>query len=105
MPNCENCGAKWSWGDAFKISFLNKRKCPECGKMQYVNSDLPPQKYIPLIIVMLIAPLIRAYLNIPNIVYILFFVVLSLLALIFLPYATKLQSQPKQAKNEDKPAN
>lgn len=105
MPHCENCGTEWSWGNAFKISFLNKRKCPECGEMQYVHSDLSPKKYIPLLIVMLIAPLIRAYLSIPNAVYILFFAVLSLLALIFLPYTIKLQSQPKQDKNGDKSAN
>ncbi|WP_254369277.1 TIGR04104 family putative zinc finger protein [Planococcus sp. CP5-4_UN] len=96
MPHCENCGTKWSWVNLLKIGFQTKRKCATCNKMQYAPSGLDRKLYIPMLIIMFIAPLAWAYLEIPDLAYVLFFIILSLLAIIFSPYTIKLHNRPKQ---------
>lgn len=105
MPYCENCGTKWSWINLWKIGFQKKRKCATCNTMQYAPPGLSRKLYIPMLIIMFIAPLMWAYLGIPDLAYVLFFVTLSLLAIIFSPYTIKLHNRPKQTKAADYPAD
>lgn len=88
-----------------KIGFQKKRKCATCNTMQYDPPGFNPKLYIPLLIILFIAPLPWAYLEVPDLAYILFFIILSLLVIIFLPYTIKLHNRPKQTKAADYPAN
>lgn len=38
MPNCENCGRKWTWKMIVlkTLKFTNKANCPYCGETQYI---------------------------------------------------------------------
>lgn len=39
MPNCENCGFKWSWKDVMALSLTGKKECPNCHKRQYISAN------------------------------------------------------------------
>jgi CXXC-20-CXXC protein len=41
MPECKNCGKKWTWGDAIKRMFTLDTAiiCPYCEKKQYITSQ------------------------------------------------------------------
>lgn len=38
MPNCENCGQKWTWKTVVlkTLKFKSKATCPYCGTTQYI---------------------------------------------------------------------
>lgn len=40
MPNCQNCGGKWSWSTTAKtsLSFKEEKLCPHCGANQYIST-------------------------------------------------------------------
>ncbi|MBO0602809.1 hypothetical protein I2483_14160 [Sporosarcina sp. E16_3] len=39
MPNCNSCGRKWNWKNAFikYLRFNRGVECPYCGEKQYVT--------------------------------------------------------------------
>jgi len=39
LPNCQNCGSKWTWKDTFvkMFTFKNKLRCPSCEHFQYLS--------------------------------------------------------------------
>ncbi|ALS76491.1 hypothetical protein AUC31_15340 [Planococcus rifietoensis] len=95
MPNCKNCGTKWSWGDAFKVSFLNKRICPKCEEMQYLKSHTNAKKFYAAGAFLFIVNIIRPYLDIPLNLFTLIFTLYVCALFIVLPYNTQLSNQPK----------
>ncbi|TWT06457.1 hypothetical protein FQV26_01180 [Planococcus sp. CPCC 101016] len=38
MPNCKNCGRKWTWKTIVlnTLKLTNKVNCPHCGETQYI---------------------------------------------------------------------
>ncbi|MDE4085951.1 hypothetical protein PO902_12980 [Planococcus maritimus] len=95
MPNCKNCGAKWSWGDAFKVSFLNKQKCPNCEEMQYLKTHSNAKKFYAAGALLFIVNILRPYLDIPLNLFTLIFTLYVCALFIVLPYHTQLSNQPK----------
>lgn len=67
MPNCQNCGHKWSLGDTVKVAFkLNGnsgRECSNCGEIQYVSKKSRSRTGVMGITAVLLVVFIRPLLN------------------------------------------
>lgn len=60
MPNCQNCGTKWSWRTTAKasLSFKDEKVCPHCGAHQYISTRSKQQGVmvatVPMILIILL---------------------------------------------------
>ena len=67
MPNCQNCGHKWSLGDTVKMAFKSNgnsgRNCSYCGEIQYVYKKSRSRTGVIGIIAVLLVAFIRPLLD------------------------------------------
>lgn len=93
MPNCQNCGYKWSWLDTVKIGLRNNKKCPNCKKRQYVSPQWGKRNYAIYLLPMFIILFSRPLFNLSDVVFHLLAILFIVSMVIITPYTIKLSNE------------
>ncbi len=94
MPNCQNCGRNWSWGQTFKrsLSFSMAMECPYCKEKQYIPSKVRKRSsllsFFPALIIIL-----SFYLDLSTVASFLILVGMLILLIGFYPFMIELSNE------------
>jgi len=95
MPNCQNCTSKWSWSDAFKLSFspFKGSKCAKCKQNQFISTKSRLLSSIISGVGVFSLILFTTLLDVSLPVYLSFGTLLILAVITTIPYSIKLSSE------------
>lgn len=95
MPNCQNCGAKWSWRTTAKtsLSFKDEKVCPHCGADQYISTRSKQQGAMVATAPMVLIILLDAFFDFNLPIAILVAIPLIAAVFVLLPFTIELSNE------------